>query len=87
MKPRLKIGDMLKVWIDDHAEAAGGDNDEKAQGFYVMGVLIAKSRKELVVRSWGYEHDEAGPSDDNTHQWVVARKASTKVRVLIERED
>lgn len=81
-RPRLKLGDDVKVWFDDHAEASGGDNDEKVQQFFAMGVLVSKSRKELVVRSWGYGHDEAGASDENTHQWVIARKAVTNVRVL-----
>jgi hypothetical protein len=80
---RVSIGDIVQITFHDHAEAPDGESQVIVLEFCAVGVLVAKTRKEYVLRSWFYADDPTGPQDDNTHQWVVARKAIVKDGVTI----
>ena len=83
MKIDAKVGDLVLATFHDHGKSDDQHSIEEALEFYAMGVLVKVNNKEMVLRSWGYTNKPYAPSDDNTHQWIIARKALVGCRPLL----
>lgn len=77
-KPNKKceIGDEVRVKFLDHGE---GDQIEP---FYVRGRVVIKTRRELVLQTWGpLNLDDDDAEGHNSHTFAIVRSAILQIDV------
>lgn len=73
---RTKVGDIVEVEFDDHAE--GGE----LIAFRVWGRVAARSARSITIHCWDYANETGDSDEGNVHAYTLSRRSIRGIRKL-----